>query len=65
MQTNKPKLIFVDIDRDKTYFKRLLFDYVKEFSKNNDFKTLWNSYHYVGDLHYDGMYTLAIYQRNE
>ncbi len=44
----RPKLVFVDVRRNKSYFERLPFDYLAFLRQDQAFAPLWTSYRKVG-----------------
>ncbi len=47
---NPPALIIVDIRAHKSYFGDLDFNYIKYFSSNSQFATLWSNYEHLVDV---------------
>lgn len=62
---NKPKLIFVDVQKNKPYLGNVNFDYLQYFSTNQKFQQAWLHYRYLTTLEGSNVYKFRVYQREE
>ncbi len=63
LNQKKPKWVFVDANKNKAYLKGIEFDYINNFSQNENFRLAWKAYRYATTLHSEPAYCFNVYQR--
>jgi len=62
LNTNKPILVMVDVQKNKGYLGNITFDYLKSFLQHATFQAAWKPYHYLTTVE-SSFYKFEIYER--
>ena len=65
LNTQKPQLVFIDVQKNKPYLMGVKFEYLSYFSYNQNFKRAWKAYRYLTTIENSQLFKLDVYQRSD